>query len=96
MNCKQSKLRDAVLIALAVGASSTSGVVFAQESGAATNLDKVQVTGSRIRSVDVETSQPVLTLTRSNPADWPHQRCRSTAADRHQWRRHQHPVQQRR
>ncbi|MGN0858483.1 MAG: TonB-dependent receptor [Stenotrophomonas sp.] len=64
MNCKQSKLRDAVLIALAVGSAGTTGAVFAQ-SNAPTTLDRLEVTGSRIRQVDVETAQPVLTISRA-------------------------------
>jgi len=64
MNCKQSKLRDAVLIALAVGAAGTTGTVFAQDS--TTTLDRLEVTGSRIRSVDVATAQPVLSISRQD------------------------------
>lgn len=51
-------------IAFALGA----GAVAAQESAApgeeATTLDRIEVTGSRIRQVDVETAQPVLTISR--------------------------------
>lgn len=64
MNCKQSKLRDAVLIALAVGAAGTTGTVFAQDS--TTTLDRLEVTGSRIRQVDVATAQPVLSISRQD------------------------------
>ena len=65
MNCKQSTLRDAVLIALAVGTAGTAGFAFADEGDSkATTLERLEVTGSRIRSADVETQQPVLTLTR--------------------------------
>ncbi|WP_434027497.1 TonB-dependent receptor plug domain-containing protein [[Pseudomonas] boreopolis] len=61
MNCKTNTLRDAVVLALAVGATGT-GTAFAQDSGSPTNLDRIEVTGSRIRSVDVETAQPVFTV----------------------------------
>ncbi|KTF34063.1 TonB-dependent receptor [Xanthomonas vesicatoria] len=64
MNCKSNKLRDAVVLALVVGVGGT-GTAIAQEAGT-TNLDKIEVTGSRIKSADVETSQPVLTLTRQD------------------------------
>ncbi|MGO1893395.1 MAG: TonB-dependent receptor plug domain-containing protein [Luteimonas sp.] len=51
-------------IALALGA----GAVVAQEPATgdqqATTLDRIEVTGSRIRQVDVETAQPVLTISR--------------------------------
>ncbi|KRG56095.1 TonB-dependent receptor [Stenotrophomonas nitritireducens] len=63
MYCKSNKLRDAVVLALIAGAG-TTGSAFAQNSGAATNLDRIEVTGSRIRQVDVETAQPVLTISR--------------------------------
>jgi iron complex outermembrane receptor protein len=62
MNCKTSKLRDAISLALVVSASAT-GAAFAQE---ATTLDKVEVTGSRIKRTDVETSQPVFSLSRED------------------------------
>ncbi|MGE8226010.1 MAG: TonB-dependent receptor [Stenotrophomonas sp.] len=64
MICKTNKLRDAVVLAL-VASAGTTGVAYAQDAEkGATNLDRIQVTGSRIRSVDAETSQPVLTLSR--------------------------------
>ena len=63
MNYKQSKLRDAVLIALAVGTAGTTGAVFAQDT---TTLDRLEVTGSRIRSANIETQQPVITLSRES------------------------------
>lgn len=64
MNFKSNKLRDAVIVALV--ATGATGAVQAQDVPASgpTNLDRIQVTGSRIRSVDLETQQPVLTLTR--------------------------------
>ena len=68
MHPKTHKLRDAITFALVAGATSVAGtgVAFAQDSEpAATTLDRVEVTGSRIRSVDAETSQPVLVLDRA-------------------------------
>lgn len=62
MNCKSNKLRDAVVLALVVGVGGT-GTTIAQEAGT-TNLDKIEVTGSRIKRADVETSQPVFTMSR--------------------------------
>ncbi len=62
MNFKSNKLRDAVVIALV--ASAGVATAQAQESGSPTNLDRIEVTGSRIRQVDTETAQPVLTITR--------------------------------
>ena len=63
MNFKSNKLRDAVVIALVAGASVATAQAQEAEAGA-TNLDRIQVTGSRIRSVDVETSQPVFVMDR--------------------------------
>ncbi|PTA76862.1 TonB-dependent receptor, partial [Bacillus sp. Nf3] len=59
MKLKSSQLRDAVVIALVAGASTATA--HAQE---ATNLDRIEVTGSRIRQVDTETAQPVMTISR--------------------------------
>ncbi|WP_454258739.1 TonB-dependent receptor domain-containing protein [Pseudoxanthomonas mexicana] len=67
MNLKTTKLREAICFALAVGTISTAGtgIVFAQESGDdARTLDTVQVTGSRIKRADMETSSPVFTIDR--------------------------------
>ncbi|WIH06000.1 TonB-dependent receptor [Xanthomonas translucens pv. graminis] len=63
MNCKTNKLRDAVVLALVAGAGVGINTASAQDAGTgATNLDRIEVTGSRIRSVDVETAQPVFTV----------------------------------
>ncbi len=59
MNFKSNKLRDAVVIALVAGAS-----VATAQAQDATNLDRIEVTGSRIRQVDTETAQPVLAISR--------------------------------
>ena len=62
---KTNKLRDAITFALVAGVAGGTGAAFAQESTTgATNLDRIQVTGSRIRQVDVETAQPVTFVTR--------------------------------
>ncbi|WP_042829157.1 TonB-dependent receptor plug domain-containing protein, partial [Xanthomonas citri] len=53
----------AIAISLCV---STSAIAQEQTEKNPTNLDKIEVTGSRIRSVDVENSQPVLVLTRQD------------------------------
>ena len=68
MTLKTTKLRDAISFALAVGAIAGSGAAFAQETPApeaTTTLDRIQVTGSRIRQVDAETSSPILSLDRA-------------------------------
>lgn len=54
-------------LAIAIGLCiTTSAVAQEQTDKSPTNLDKIEVTGSRIRSVDVENSQPVLVLTRQD------------------------------
>ncbi|KAF1696630.1 TonB-dependent receptor domain-containing protein [Pseudoxanthomonas koreensis] len=68
MTHKSNKLRDAICIALIAGAG-TTGAAFAQEAqegGTATTLDRIEVTGSRIRQVDLETAQPVVTISRED------------------------------
>ncbi len=72
MNLKTTKLRDAITFALVAGATTVagSGTAFAQSTAPsqeqATTLDRIQVTGSRIRRVDMETAQPVLTVSRTD------------------------------
>lgn len=73
MTLKTSQLRDAIVFALCVTASS---VAFAQDatpqdpapaaqsSDEATTLDRVEVTGSRIRRVDAENASPVVMISR--------------------------------
>ncbi|WP_454259633.1 TonB-dependent receptor plug domain-containing protein [Pseudoxanthomonas mexicana] len=71
MNCKTTKLRDAISFALAVGTVSASGMgaAFAQTSSSdssTTTLDRIQVTGSRIKRTDIETAAPITTITRAD------------------------------
>ncbi len=66
MNCKTNKLRDAITFALAVGAVAGAGGAFAQEATETTTLDRIEVTGTRIRQVDVESAAPVLTISRAD------------------------------
>jgi iron complex outermembrane recepter protein len=70
MTFKTTKLRDAITFALAAGATTLvgTGVAFAQETEGqeATTLDRIEVTGSRIRRTDVETSQPIFQLSRED------------------------------
>lgn len=71
MNFKTNRLREALIAALVIG--SGIGVAQAQDTAAtagketkAKTLDTLVVTGSRIRQVDVETSQPVTFITRDD------------------------------
>ena len=71
MQFKTNRLRDAVVFALIIG--SGIGAAQAQTAPATTDkdskaktLDTLVVTGSRIRQVDVETSQPVTFITRDD------------------------------
>ncbi|MDZ4348763.1 MAG: TonB-dependent receptor [Xanthomonadaceae bacterium] len=62
------QLPNAIRFALLVGAVSTASVGNAiaqdQDQDSAALLDRVEVTGSRIRQVELETAQPVFVLTR--------------------------------
>ncbi|WP_149193306.1 TonB-dependent receptor domain-containing protein [Luteimonas suaedae] len=66
MRFKRDQLRDAIRFILAMGAVAVAvPAVQAQEpSDPPTELQKVEVLGSRIKRVDAETSQPILTLNR--------------------------------
>ena len=69
MTFKTTKLRDAITFAIAVGALAGTGAAFAQDAATAeqegaSELDRVTVTGSRIRRAEVETSQPIFQLNR--------------------------------
>ncbi|MET3931347.1 iron complex outermembrane receptor protein [Lysobacter sp. OAE881] len=68
MTLKTTQLRDAITFALAVGttAAAGTGVAFAQEGEKATTLDRIEVTGSRIKRADIETSQPIFSLSRDD------------------------------
>ena len=68
MEFRRSTLRDAIQLALGAGALLTAASAFAQEAAEAAPqaLDRVQVTGSRIRQVDKETAQPVLVVSRQD------------------------------
>lgn len=64
-----TKLSSAIKFALFVGAASSVATVsaFAQEAATdAKTLDRVEVTGSRIKKVDSESSQPVTIITRAD------------------------------
>ena len=64
-----TKLSDAIKFALFVGAASSAASVTAFAQDAATEaktLDRVEVTGSRIKKVDAESAQPVTVITRAD------------------------------
>ena len=63
MNRKTHKLRDAIAIALLASAGGTT-VASAQE--AATNLDRVEVTGSRIKRAEIEGPNPITVISRQD------------------------------
>lgn len=75
MTLKTTKLRDAITFALAVGTTALAGtgIAFAQSTTPATpapadqqatTLDRIEVTGSRIRRVDAENASPVVVIDR--------------------------------
>ena len=61
MNLRTSAVRLGLLPA-GIAIALTPAFAAAQES--TTTLDRIEITGSRIRSADVETQQPILTLDR--------------------------------
>ena len=73
MTLKTTKLRDAISVGLAVGTTTLAGtgIAIAQDTGQApekeaTTLDRIEVTGSRIKRADIETSQPIFSLSRDD------------------------------
>ncbi|WP_454831852.1 TonB-dependent receptor domain-containing protein [Pseudoxanthomonas wuyuanensis] len=64
MTLNTSRLRDAIVLAIATGAA--AGFPAAAQEAQTTTLDRIEVTGSRIRQVDVESEAPVLTITRAD------------------------------
>lgn len=71
-----NKLSKAVRLAVAFGAVSTvafTGAAFAQDAAqkeeSAEKVERIDVTGSRIRQTDIETAQPVFTLDRMDIAN---------------------------
>ncbi len=65
-NWRAAALRVGMLPA-GIAIALAPGLASAQEGGKdATNLDRIEVTGSRIRQASLETAQPVLTLSRAD------------------------------
>ena len=63
MSLKTNPLRNAIVIALAASCTTPA---FAQSAGdTPTNLDRIEITGSRIRQASVESAQPVVALNRA-------------------------------
>ena len=66
MNKRSNPLGHAIRCVLVSG---TAGLVaapaLAQDAGPTTTLDRIEITGSRIRQVDVETAQPVFAISRT-------------------------------
>ena len=71
MKLKRNRLRDAVVLAIMVGANGFAGTVAAQDPPAdkqksdATELNAIQVTGSRISIPGLTTNSPVMTVERA-------------------------------
>ncbi|MCW4454575.1 TonB-dependent receptor [Flavobacterium sp. MXW15] len=54
------------LLPAGIAIALTPAFASAQEAGGTTDLDRIEVTGSRIRGANMETQQPILTLSREN------------------------------
>ncbi|GGK12419.1 TonB-dependent receptor [Luteimonas terricola] len=70
MTVKTTKLRDAITFALVSGATALAGtgVAFAQDSSEqqATTLDRIEVTGSRIKRAEIEGPNPITVISRAD------------------------------
>lgn len=68
MTVKTTKLREAISLAIVSGAIVTTGNAFAQTSQETETkeLDKITVTGSRIRRAEVEGPNPITVVTRAD------------------------------
>jgi len=65
MTSRSTVLGKAIRQALIVGTATIALPAFAQD-GAPTTLDRIEITGSRIRQVDVESANPVLAISRTD------------------------------
>lgn len=66
LNTKKQKLASAIQVALFVSAATlVSGTAFAQEESKAKDLDRIEVTGSRIKRTEVEGPSPVTVISRA-------------------------------
>ncbi|MBD9367253.1 TonB-dependent receptor [Xanthomonas sp. XNM01] len=61
MKCRTSKLRDAIVLSLAVSTTTLAGtgIALAQDSAGVTQLDTISVTGTRIKSQTMTATSPV-------------------------------------
>ncbi len=67
MNNRSNPLGHAIRCALIASATGwVASPALAQDSSATTTLDRIEITGSRIRKVDVETAQPVFAISRAD------------------------------
>lgn len=70
MTLKTTQLRDAIAFALVSGATALAGtgVAFAQDSTEqqATTLDRIEVTGSRIKRAEIEGPNPITVISRAD------------------------------
>src|SRR3546814_17823859 len=75
MTFKTTKLRDAITFALVAGATSVAGtgIAFAQDqdqdqestASETTTLDRIEVTGSRLKRAEIEGAMPVTLIDRA-------------------------------
>jgi len=66
MNSRSTVLGQAIRHALIVGTATLALPALAQDGAAPTTLDRIEITGSRIRQVDVESANPVLAISRTD------------------------------
>lgn len=65
MKLKTKKLGEAIAIAIVASATAVTGTAFAQDQQDTTTLDRIEVTGSRIKRADIEGAVPVTVIDRA-------------------------------
>ena len=66
MSSSITPLGQAVRLALVAGTAGLASTAVLAQDATPTTLDRIEITGSRIRQVDVESAQPVLSISRAD------------------------------
>lgn len=66
MSSSTTPLGQAIRLALVAGTAGLASTAVLAQDATPTTLDRIEITGSRIRQVDVESAQPVLSISRAD------------------------------
>ena len=66
MSSSTTPLGQAIRLALVAGTAGLASTAVLAQDATPTTLDRIEITGSRIRQVDVESAQPVLAISRAD------------------------------